>query len=386
VPEIGQGGPGAGADFYNKALTAVKGSGLVGQVPKDGAQFGITTGSAEEWARFMTATAKAESNFNPRSANTSDPGGSFGVLQYAHGQVPGGNAYNTDASIQAFIRDAMSSTRSGSLRGGILGQRFSTIGRHPERTIRNLANYGDGGATTGAGGAPSIPMMEGDITGSGRGSGGRFNVRAGSGMIGEHEQITLANGQRVTVNRRAASQFQGFFNDLIAAGAPVRNLGGFGSRPGNPSQHPIGLAIDWAQHSRNVVDRDVAQWMRSNAQTLNTLEQKWGMSGGEHWRNPDTGHFSIDTLFGSRHLAALRAGAGGRADTAQAFSGGGGGAGRIGGAEVNIHVTAPRGHRVTHTARGHGALAHPKVKTSQTAQMRSAGQNAQDDPNRYGEE
>ena len=29
------------------------------------------------------------------------------------------------------------------------------------------------------------------------------------------------------------------------------------------------------------------------------------MSGGEHWSHPDTGHFSIDTLFGTEHLAKL---------------------------------------------------------------------------------
>jgi hypothetical protein len=101
-------GPAGGAGVYQKMLAAFKGSSLVGKVPADGARFGITTGSPEEWARFGTAVANAESGFNPRSANTSDPGGSFGILQYAHGQVPGGNAYDTDASIAAFVRDAQS--------------------------------------------------------------------------------------------------------------------------------------------------------------------------------------------------------------------------------------------------------------------------------------
>jgi len=56
------------------------------------------------------------------------------------------------------------------------------------------------------------------------------------------------------------------------------------------------------------------------------------------------------------------------------------------GADINIHVTAPRGDRVSHSARGRGMLAHPKVKTSRTGQMRSAGQNARDEANPYGEE
>jgi hypothetical protein len=427
VPNMPQGGPGAGQDFYNQALAAVRQSGLVGQIPPDGAQFGITTGSAEEWARFMTGVAKAESNFDPRTKNLQDRGGSFGVLQYAHGQVPGGNAYDTAASIQAFIRDAQQAVSSGGIRSpeSLLRRRFSTIGSHPERTIRNLVNYGNYG-----GGQASIPLQEGDITGTGRGSGGRFNVPAGTRIQGQRETVTLSNGQRVTVNARAAAQFQGFFNDLIAAGAPVRNLGGFGGR-NNPSQHPIGLAVDWAQHSRNVVDRDVLQWMRQNSGLLNQLEAKWGMSGGEHWRSPDTGHFSIDTLFGSKHLAQLHrgstsdghavafTGAGDqtpirdirdrlvgltgppRADRAVPHLGGpfmaghadqipfarrGQDGGRIGGAEITVHVHAPRGQKVTHSAKGHGALAHPKVKTSQTHQMASTGQHGTDDPNRYGEE
>jgi hypothetical protein len=166
------------------------------------------------------------------------------------------------------------------------------------------------GAPGGTPGLPSLPAQEGDITGTGSGSGGRFNVPAGTRAIGaaESETVTLANGQRVTVNKRAAAQFKGFFDDLAAAGAPVRNLGGVGVRPGNPSQHPVGLAIDWAQHSRNVVDRDVGQWIANNREKLNALEQKWGMSGGEHWAHPDTGHFSVDTLFGSKHLEAMRGG------------------------------------------------------------------------------
>ena len=167
---------------------------------------------------------------------------------------------------------------------------------------------GGAGGYQAAGGVGDIPLVEGDITGTGRGHGGRFNAPAGAPMSGERKTITLANGQQVTVNARAAEQFQGFFNDLIAAGAPVRNLGGYGHRGGNPSQHPPGLAIDWAQHSRNVVDRDVMAWIRGNQNTLNQLEQKWGMSGGEHWGSPDTGHFSIDTLFGTKHLEMLRSG------------------------------------------------------------------------------
>jgi hypothetical protein len=144
---IQQGGSGSGQDFYNQALTAVKNSNLVGKVPPDGAQFGIVTGSAEEWARFMTAVASAESSFNPNEGPPNRTETSYGILQYDHGQAYG-NAYSVSNSIRAFIRDSESSVRSGSLRRGILGQRFSTIGNHPDRTIKRLRNYNNTSASS----------------------------------------------------------------------------------------------------------------------------------------------------------------------------------------------------------------------------------------------
>jgi TP901 family phage tail tape measure protein len=155
--EIGDAGTGpatggAGASIYNKLRSAYEKSGLVGTIPPGGEKFGFKTGSADEWARFGTGVAKAESNFNPRDQNLSDPGGSFGIMQYAHNQVPGGNAFDVDASIAAFVRDSKTSVESGHglNPGGILGRRFSTIGNHPERTIRQL---GKGYTTDGSGAA-----------------------------------------------------------------------------------------------------------------------------------------------------------------------------------------------------------------------------------------
>jgi hypothetical protein len=125
---------GRGASIYNKLKAAYEQSGLVGTIPAGGERFGFKTGSADEWARFGTAVANAESSFNPKTRNTSDPGGSFGIFQYAHGQVPGGNAFDVDASVAAFVRDSA----GGIGRGSILARRFSTIGSHPERTIGRL--------------------------------------------------------------------------------------------------------------------------------------------------------------------------------------------------------------------------------------------------------
>ena len=184
---------------------------------------------------------------------------------------------------------------------------------------------GGGGASAGSwstGAAPETPMEAGDSVGTGQGHGGRFNVPAGTPLIpsSQQETVTLSNGQKFTVSKRTAAQFRGFFNDLIAAGAPVHSLGGLGTR-GNPSQHPIGYAVDWAQSGRNRVSPDVLRWMQQNPEVLNALEARWGMSGAEHWRSPDTGHFSIDTLFGSEHLAQAMAGQGGGADAPGGFTG-----------------------------------------------------------------
>ncbi|MGY4511591.1 hypothetical protein [Bradyrhizobium sp. USDA 3650] len=148
--------------------------------------------------------------------------------------------------------------------------------------------------------------MDGDTEGSGP-VGGKFNVPAHTPMAppSERQTITLSNGKKVTINTAIAAQFLGFFNDLIKFGAPVRGLGGFGVR-GNPSEHPRGFAIDWAQHSRDVVDADVRQWIDSHRDLLRKLERRWGLSGGENWNDPDTGHFSIERIFGEEHLKASR--------------------------------------------------------------------------------
>jgi hypothetical protein len=48
----------------------------------------------------------------------------------------------------------------------------------------------------------------------------------------------------------------------------------------------------------------VRQWIDGNRAVLKKLEQRWGLSGGENWHNPDTGHFSIELIFGEPHLKA----------------------------------------------------------------------------------
>lgn len=170
---------------------------------------------------------------------------------------------------------------------------------------------------------PGVGAEPGDVEGRPGSYGGAFNVPAGTPETGPRTTITLKNGEKVTVGSRVAEQWRGFYNDLIDAGAPVKGLGGFGTR-GNPSQHPIGYATDWTQRGRNVVAPQTQQWISQNQGVLNQIEQKWGISGGEHWSNPDTGHFSIQTILGTEHLARLGmgggAGTGGTPSEAQAYA------------------------------------------------------------------
>jgi hypothetical protein len=211
----------------------------------------------------------------------------------------GGGAGSTGMLQQASFGGSAGAAAGGGVFGGGDGQgngRGPGVGGTPNSD----------GQPSGGGSPASLPPQEGDITGTGP-SGGRFNQPAGTPEIGkaDRETVTLANGQKVTVNKRTAAQFQGFFNDLIKEGAPVQGLGGVGTR-GNPSEHPGGFAVDWAQSARNVVSPATQRWISKNRGVLGELEKKWGMSGGENWRHPDTGHFSIDTLYGQKHLAQLR--------------------------------------------------------------------------------
>ena len=119
-----------GAVLYGKLLAQFRANPPQG-VPPDAARFGITKGTPEEWARWGVSVAHAESGFNPKSTNLSDPGGSFGVFQYAHSQAYG-NAYDVDNSVRAFVRDVDDAAKGNAIKGSILARRFSTIGKHPD--------------------------------------------------------------------------------------------------------------------------------------------------------------------------------------------------------------------------------------------------------------
>ena len=102
-------------------------------------------------------------------------------------------------------------------------------------------------------------------------------------------------GTSVTVNKVAAPQFRGFFEDLVKVGAPVRNLGDTDIVVAILSQHPPGMAINWAQTlSRNVVDKDVQAWLNATRQSIRM--ENAAVSGSRTEQSRHWWHWSIDTL------------------------------------------------------------------------------------------
>ena len=114
-------------------------SSLNGYVPPDGAKFGITKGTPEEWAAFGVAVAKQESGFNTRSYNASDPGGSAGLFQFGQGQTyltKGTDQFNPQASADTFVRSVERFAKGKQGIGG-MSITFGSI-RRPHETTQHL--------------------------------------------------------------------------------------------------------------------------------------------------------------------------------------------------------------------------------------------------------
>jgi hypothetical protein len=111
TPGTGQGAPGLTtpvtasssgqvdpAALYNRYVTLFRGSKLEGFKPKDGAEFGITTGSAEEYARFALAITMQE---NSMSAKVNVHGGLNQFAQQDIDRWVGRGANVADPDVQA---------------------------------------------------------------------------------------------------------------------------------------------------------------------------------------------------------------------------------------------------------------------------------------------
>lgn len=121
--------------FYDMVRRKVMNSKLSGFVPKDGAKFGITKGTPEEWARFFTALTKQESGMRigqrapdgsiipfkttPRGERSYGPGqfnvGEYGLKTWDDVNNPERVA---DAYINVADRWVLDPRQSGNIRGG----------------------------------------------------------------------------------------------------------------------------------------------------------------------------------------------------------------------------------------------------------------------------
>jgi len=121
--------------YYDLLRQKVAQSGLAGFVPKDGAQFGISTGSPQEWARFLLALTKQESGMRvgqraadgsivpfrttPQGERSYGPGqfniGEYGLKTWDDVNDP---AKVADAYINVANRWVLDPRQSGRIRGG----------------------------------------------------------------------------------------------------------------------------------------------------------------------------------------------------------------------------------------------------------------------------
>src|SRR5215469_5919598 len=94
--------------LYRYLLGKFSKSSVLNHPPADGADWGIKTGSAAEWAAFGLAIAKQESDLDARSTNLEDPGGSYGLFQFSQTGQPkytnGEDQYDPQKSADAFVR------------------------------------------------------------------------------------------------------------------------------------------------------------------------------------------------------------------------------------------------------------------------------------------
>lgn len=141
--------------------------------------------------------------------------------------------------------------------------------------------------------SPGGTPLSGSPTSSGP---GRVNFMSGPAPGRDQlTTVTTNGGVKFTVNKASAPYFLGFLNDMEAAGAPIKSIGGHSHRTiagsSRLSQHAYGNAIDVNMIGRNITTHGLKEWADANAGKLAMMENKWGMVSGAKWRNPDFGHW-----------------------------------------------------------------------------------------------
>lgn len=124
---------------------------------------------------------------------------------------------------------------------------------------------------------------------------GRVNFMRGQyGGPGQNITTVETKAGNISVNAVSAPAFQGFINDLVSAGAPIKDIGGFNDRniagTHMKSQHAFGNAIDIDQGGRDISPR-LKAWSDQNPEVFRSILRKYNMISGGDFKNPDFGHF-----------------------------------------------------------------------------------------------
>jgi D-alanyl-D-alanine carboxypeptidase-like protein len=118
---------------YSRAVEMFRNSPLNGYVPADGATWGISKGTPEEWARLAVATTKQESDFNIGSTGPHGEN-SYGITQMARGEYGIKNPLDPDQAMQGLVNQwSQYIPASGSIagRGSGPGTSGATKGQRP---------------------------------------------------------------------------------------------------------------------------------------------------------------------------------------------------------------------------------------------------------------
>lgn len=122
------------------------------------------------------------------------------------------------------------------------------------------------------------------------------------------QRVTLRNGVTFDTNAANAPQVKGMLDELIAQGAPITEAASYGERRGNASAHPTGMATDVNQANRGGLNNPaLGKWIKENQDKVNAAEIRWNQVGGEHWKSPDTGHWTFGGQMSQEQMAAAQA-------------------------------------------------------------------------------
>ena len=117
----------------------------------------------------------------------------------------------------------------------------------------------------------------------------KASPRASLGESGSGIVRSGKTGATARVSPRYRAVFQAYVDDLEAAGASVRFMGGYRGGPCAPPRHkhPCGMALDVCQLARGVVD---GRCGLPSPATVSSIARRHGLTEGAVWCSTDYGH------------------------------------------------------------------------------------------------